>query len=64
MNLKVGDIMNECPYYELECEGRDCCECDLDVNEKEINYQILQDIYHSGNTHAKPIKMEDLICPI
>ena len=56
--------MNECPYYELECEGRDCCECDLDVNEKEINYQILQDIYHSGNTHAKPIKMEDLICPI
>ena len=27
--------MNECPFYELECEGKDCCECDLNNEEEE-----------------------------
>lgn len=29
--------MNDCIWYDLSCEGKDCCECELNIDfEKEL----------------------------
>ena len=27
--------MNNCPWYEIECESKDCCECSFNEEEGE-----------------------------